>query len=148
MRNDFPITAPWNIFERFPCRRGSKVVDPSRRGEVTRRGSVKRGSISWEQEDQLESKKLKAALEAMGMVKKKQKEFTWDSVNSTSRKEPGDTKVKSAASQMTKDQALKTLGLAHTQTKGKVSKPKTVTDYSEGEILTAFQKECKSLSNY
>ena len=132
-------------------RRGSQVVEPERRGEVTRRGSVKRGSISWEQEDQMESKKLKAALEAMGMMKKKQKEFLWDSVNSSSSKEEsGEVRVGNlsnpAASQMTKDQALKTLGLANTQSKGKFSKPKNVTDYSEQEILTAFQNECKSLS--
>ena len=41
---------------------------------VTRRGSVKRGSIV-EDEEALEAKRLKAALEAMGMMKKKQKEL-------------------------------------------------------------------------
>ena len=125
--------------ESFCC--SVQVVDPSGvRGEVTRRGSIKRGSINWEEEGDLEAKKLKATLDEMGMLKKKQKEFTWDavSVNTASSDEP-------EASQMTKDQALKTLGLAPA-TGGKTKKPKPVADYSEDEITLAFQKESKSLS--
>ena len=109
---------------------------------------MKRGSITWDEEGDLEAKKLKAALDAMGMLKKKQKEFTWDAVNTTSSEEPDIKKVdwkNSEAGRMTKDQALKTLGLAHT-TGGKVKKPKNVADYSEEEITSAFQKESKSLS--
>ena len=123
-----------------------QVVDPSTvRGEITRRGSMKRGSISWDEEGDLEAKKLKAALDAMGMLKKKQKEFTWDAVNSASSDE---TNKNLETGRMTKDQALKTLGLVQTaQTKGgKVNKPKNATDYSEDEITLAFQRESKSLS--
>ena len=117
-----------------------QVVDPSGvRGELTRRGSMKRGSITWEEEGDLEAKKLKAALDAMGMLKKKQKEFTWDAVNTASSQES------EKAGRMTKDQALKTLGLV-APTGGKTNKPKTVADYSEHEITSAFQKESKSLS--
>ena len=118
-----------------------QVVDQSGvRAEVTRRGSIKRGSITWEEEGDLEAKKLKASMDAMGMLKKKQKEFTWDAVNTanSASDEP-------EASRMTKDQALKTLGLAPA-TGGKTKKPKPVTDYSEDEITLAFQKESKSLS--
>ena len=49
-----------------------------RRDSITRRGSVKRGSISYKDEEGLETKRLKAALDAMGVRKKAQKEFTWD----------------------------------------------------------------------
>ena len=117
------------------------------RGEMTRRGSVKRGSITWDEEEMLESKKLKAALEAQGELKKRQKEYTWDCVSSPSSTEAGD--LKAGSSTMTKEQALKTLGLGQTQTgPGKVRRAKNVTDYSEHDILTAFQYECKSLSNH
>ena len=54
-----------------------------RRDSITRRGSVKRGSISYKDEEKLETKRLKAALDAMGVMKKAQKEFTWDSVSSS-----------------------------------------------------------------
>ena len=127
-----------------------QVVDPSGvRGDVTRRGSIKRGSINWEEEGDLEAKKLKAALDAMGMLKKKQKEFTWDAVNTASSQESEKVGWKNPdAGQMTKDQALKTLGLGVSPTTGgkKTNKPKTVADYSEDEITKAFQKESKSLS--
>ena len=110
------------------------------RAEVTRRGSIKRGSITWDEEGDLEAKKLKASMEAMGMLKKKQKEFTWDAVSTVKSDEP-----EPEAGRMTKDQALKTLGLAST-TGGKMKKPRPVADYSEDEITLAFQKESKSLS--
>ena len=107
---------------------------------------MKRGSITWDEEGDLEAKKLKAALDAMGMLKKKQKEFTWDAVNTASSEEPEKVGWKNPESgRMTKDQALKTLGLAPTAG-GKTNKPKTVADYSEHEITSAFQKESKSLS--
>ena len=126
-----------------------QVVDPSGpRAEVTRRGSIKRGSITWDEEGDLEAKKLKAALDAMGMLKKKQKEFTWDAVNPASSEESENKNVgwkNPEAGRMTKDQALKTLGLGPT-TGGKTNKPRNVTDYSEYEITSAFQKESKSLS--
>ena len=66
---------------------------PRRRDSITRRGSVKRVSLTWQEAEELkrlETKKLKAALEAMGMIKKAQKEFTWDSV----KPEHSDIKVK------------------------------------------------------
>ena len=126
-----------------------QVVDHSGvRAEVTRRGSIKRGSITWDEEGDLEAKKLKAALDAMGMLKKKQKEFTWDAVNPASSEESENKNVgwkNPEAGRMTKDQALKTLGLGPT-TGGKTNKPRNVTDYSEYEITSAFQKESKSLS--
>ena len=107
---------------------------------------MKRGSITWEEEGDLEAKKLKAALDAMGMLKKKQKEFTWDAVNTASSQESEKVGWKTTeAGRMTKDQALKTLGLV-APTGGKTNKPKTVADYSEFEITSAFQKESKSLS--
>ena len=48
---------------------------------------------------------------------------------------------------MSKDMAMKTLGLTglQGQQKGKV---KTVNDYSEEEINKAFQAECKNLSKF
>ena len=109
---------------------------------------MKRGSISWEEEGDLEAKKLKAALDAMGMLKKKQKEYTWDAVNTASTEESDNQKARVFESgRMTKDQALKTLGLVHPAKEGgKMNKPKNVTDYSEDEITFAFQKESKSLS--
>ena len=118
---------------------------------VTRRGSVKRGSIV-EDEEALEAKRLKAALEAMGMMKKKQKEFTWDSVKKE-KDEPEETKTRKVSlssqrgsnnDQMSKETAMKILKLDRTV--GKVTKPKNITDYSEDDILSAFQAECKYLS--
>ena len=116
---------------------------------LTRRGSVKRGSLSWEEEEALEAKKLKATLEAMGMMKKKQKEFTWDSVQqekkyeddpSISRRKSSDVNV-----QMSKETAMKVLGLTN-KAGGKILRPRLVTDYTEFEILIAFQKECNKAS--
>ena len=40
----------------------------------------KQGSLTRQDEDELETKRLKAAMEAMVMLKDAQKEFTWDSV--------------------------------------------------------------------
>ena len=48
-------------------------------------------------------------------------------------------------SAMTKDMALKVLGLV--QAKGQ-KKPKKISDYSEGEILGAFQQECQILRKF
>ena len=116
---------------------------------LTRRGSVKRGSLSWEEEEALEAKKLKATLEAMGMMKKKQKEFTWDAVQqekkeaedqSISRRRSSDVNV-----QMSKETAMKVLGLTN-KAGGKILRPRLVTDYTEFEILIAFQKECNKAS--
>ena len=106
---------------------------------------MKRGSITWDEEGDLEAKKLKAALDAMGMLKKKQKEYTWDAVNTASSEESENKKLDWSDGRMTKDQALKTLGLVPT-TGGKTNKPRAVADYSEHEITSAFQKEVKSLS--
>ena len=117
---------------------------------VTRRGSVKRGSLSWEDEEALEAKRLKAALEAMGMMKKRQKEFTWDVAKPQKAEEEEESKTRKSSlsqkkdGQMSKETAMKILGLAHTA--GKVTKPRSITDYTEDEILVAFQAECKSLS--
>ena len=47
---------------------------------------------------------------------------------------------------MDKDTALKTLGLLNTS--GGVTKPRDIRDYSEDEILKAFQKQCTRLSKY
>ena len=46
----------------------------------TRRGSIKRGSLTMQEEEELETKRLKAAVEAMGMRKQAQKDFCWDTV--------------------------------------------------------------------
>ena len=117
---------------------------------MTRRASVKRGSIFYaEDEEDLEAKKVKAALNAMGLLKKKQKAFTWDTQTTTNKKiedvknkwkRPGKNAV------MDKDTALKTLGLLNTS--GGVTKPRDIRDYSEDEILKAFQKQCTRLSKY
>ena len=50
-----------------------------RRDSIMRRGSIKQGSVT-RQEEEEETKRQKAELEAMAMLKKAQKEFTWDSV--------------------------------------------------------------------
>ena len=47
---------------------------------------------------------------------------------------------------MSKDMAMKTLGLLTVQGQGQ-GRPKTLSDYSEDDITHAFQKECKSLGN-
>ena len=52
--------------------------------------------------------------------------------------------VKMAAS-MSKDKAMTVLGLG--QGKGQ-KKPKKITDYSEEEIIGAFQQECQTLSKF
>ena len=92
---------------------------------------------------------MKAALEAMGMMKQKQKAFTWDTAKPQKEEEEVKTRKTSVGKnegQMTKEQAMKILGLTHTA--GKVTKPRNITDYSEEEILVAFQAECKSLSRF
>ena len=48
---------------------------------------------------------------------------------------------------MSKDMAMKTLGLTGIQGQNK-GKAKTLNDYSEEEINTAFQTECKNLSKF
>ena len=48
---------------------------------------------------------------------------------------------------MSKDMAMKTLGLTGVQGQNK-GKAKTVNDYSEEEINKAFQAECKNLSKF
>lgn len=48
---------------------------------------------------------------------------------------------------MSKDMAMKTLGLTGLQGQNK-GKAKTVNDYSEEEINKAFQAECKNLSKF
>ena len=45
---------------------------------------------------------------------------------------------------MSKDMAMKTLGLCQVQGAVK-GMPKTLSDYSEDDILHAFQTECQSL---
>ena len=67
-----------------------------RRDSITRRGSVKRGSLTWQEKEELETKRLKAAIEAMGMMKKAQKDFTWDSVKPVSK--VPDVKIKRSVS--------------------------------------------------
>ena len=123
-----------------------KDSDPSLDDGSTRRASVKRGSL-FEDEEDLEAKKIKAALTAMGLLKKKQKAFTWDT-NTTKQEKIEDVKNKwkRPAKAMDKDKALKTLGF--TDVAGKVTKPRDIRDYSEEEILVAFQGQCKHLSKY
>ena len=48
---------------------------------------------------------------------------------------------------MSKDMAMKTLGLTGVQGQNK-GKAKTLNDYSEEEINKAFQTECKNLSKF
>ena len=47
---------------------------------------------------------------------------------------------------MSKDMAMKTLGLLTVQGQGQ-GQPKTLSDYSEDDITQAFQKECDLLGN-
>ena len=50
---------------------------------------------------------------------------------------------------MSKDIAMKTLGLCQVQGQGaNRGKAKTLNDYSEDDILNAFQTECKTLGRY
>ena len=58
----------------------------------TRKGSIKRGSLMLDDEEVSEVKRLKAEMEAKEMMKKAQKEFTWDTVKPI--KGPVDTKQK------------------------------------------------------
>ena len=144
--------------EEMPQRRASNVgtVDFHHgRGEhnsedaamMTRRASVKRGSIFHaEDEEDLEAKKVKAALTAMGLLKKKQKAFTWDT-QTTAKEKIEDVKNKwkrPGNKVMDKDTALKTLGFMNVS--GKVTKPRDIRDYTEDEILVAFQRKCTRLS--
>ena len=56
--------------------------------EISRRGSVHRGSLSLaEDTEDLEQKKMKAVLQLMGFQKKTQKEYRWDTVT-VSKPEP------------------------------------------------------------
>ena len=50
------------------------------RAAVGSNSSSRRGSVLIETEEDLEKKKLRAVLEMMGLQKKQQKEFTWDTV--------------------------------------------------------------------
>ena len=50
------------------------------RAAVGSNSSSRRGSVLIETEEDLERKKLRAVLEMMGLQKKQQKEFTWDTV--------------------------------------------------------------------
>ena len=145
--------------EEMPQRRASnvdfqhtKVVEPNMEDNpmMTRRASVKRGSIFHvEDEEDLEAKKVKAALTAMGLLKKKQKAFTWDT-QTTAKEKIEDVKNKwkrtGKNTVMDKDTALKTLGF--TNVSGKVTKPRDIRDYTEDEILVAFQRKCTRLSKY
>ena len=148
--------------EEMPQRRASnvgtldfqhiKVVEPNTEDNpmMTRRASVKRGSIFHvEDEEDLEAKKVKAALNAMGLLKKKQKAFTWDT-QTTAKEKIEDVKNKwkrpGKNTVMDKDTALKTLGFINVS--GKVTKPRDIRDYTEDEILVAFQKRCTRLSKY
>ena len=145
--------------EEMPQRRASnvdfqhiKVVEPNTEDNpmMTRRASVKRGSIFHvEDEEDLEAKKVKAALNAMGLLKKKQKAFTWDT-QTTAKEKIEDVKNKwkrpGKNTVMDKDTALKTLGFINVS--GKVTKPRDIRDYTEDEILVAFQRKCTRLSKY
>ena len=145
--------------EEMPQRRASnvdfqhtKVVEPNTEDNpmMNRRASVKRGSIFHvEDEEDLEAKKVKAALTAMGLLKKKQKAFTWDT-QTTAKEKIEDVKNKwkrpSKNTVMDKDTALKTLGF--TNVSGKVTKPRDIRDYTEDEILGAFQRKCTRLSKF
>ena len=146
--------------EEMPQRRASNVgiLNQSKDAEphkeegmiMTRRASVKRGSIFHaEDEEDLEAKKVKAALTAMGLLKKKQKAFTWDTQTTQKEKiedvknkwkRPGKNVI------MSTDTALKTLGF--TNISGKVTKPRDIKDYTEDEILGAFQRQCTRLSKF
>ena len=139
-------------------RRASNVAllslgkEESESRENLRRGSVKRESVSYmEDEDGLEAKKIKATLEAMGLLKKKQREFTWDEKKVTKDKVLEKWKPATRARQrnvaMDKDVALRTLGLTNV-VEGKVTKPKSISEYTEDEILGAFQSQCARYSKY
>ena len=81
-----------NLADHNNRRDSDKRRDSIENWNKTRRGSMKRGSLTWQEEEELETKRLKAAIEAMGMRKKAQKEFCWDSVKTIN--EPSDVKVK------------------------------------------------------
>ena len=105
-------------------------------------------SITCSDQDGLEAKKLKAALEGLGVsTKQKQKEFTWDvkadgdQVESGMKTVPKSRRGKGALSS---DDALAILGF--TNVAGKVSKPRHISEYTEDEVLAAFQTQCKTLS--
>ena len=115
---------------------------------VTRRGS-KRLSITCIDQDGLEAKKLKAALEGLGVsTKQKQKEFTWDVKADGDQVESGVKAVPKSKrgnkGAISSDDALAVLGF--TNVAGKVSKPRHISEYTEDEVLTAFQTQCKTLS--
>ena len=57
-------------------RRSSDVSNVS----AFRRGSVHRGSITEDDTEELEKKKMKAVLQLMGFQKKAQKDYRWDTV--------------------------------------------------------------------
>ena len=113
-----------------------------------RRGS-KRLSITCSDQDGLEAKKLKAALEGLSVsTKQKQKEFTWDvkadgdQIESSVKAVPKSKRGNKGA--ISSDDALAILGF--TNVAGKVSKPRHISEYTEDEVLTAFQTQCKTLS--
>ena len=114
---------------------------------VTRRGS-KRLSITCSDQEGLEAKKLKAALEGLGVsTKQKQKEFTWDVKTDGDQVESGVknvSKSKRGKGAISSDDALAILGF--TNIAGKVSKPRHISEYTEDEVLTAFQTQCRTLS--
>ena len=149
-----------NDKRRDSIRRESAAVDN------LRRGSMHRGSLSGASgdEEDLEKKKMRAVLEMMGMQRKTQKAFTWD----VAEKQGNDEKPKrfdtlsrhvscsyllcvrqaetKPPAAMSKDIAMKTLGLCQVQGQGaNRGKAKTLNDYSEDDILNAFQTECKTL---
>lgn len=98
-------------------------------------------------------KKLKAQYEEN--MKKAQKDFCWDDVaKSLKDKEGNDGKAKpmktimkdyAGTVNMSKDMAMKTLGLSGAQGS---KKPKSIADYSEDEIYQAFQGQFQQLSKY
>ena len=98
---------------------------------------------------------MKAVLQVMGFQQKKaQKEFRWDTVHTPEPETKPSTlnhfrvnEQKTAVVAMSKDMAMKTLGLTGLQGQSK-GKTKGVNDYSEEEINKAFQKECKNLSKF
>ena len=107
-------------------------------------------SITCSDQDGLEAKKLKAALEGLGVsTKQKQKEFTWDVKADGDQVESGNVKAvpksrRGKGAAISSDDALAILGF--TNVAGKVSKPRHISEYTEDEVLTAFQTQCKTLS--
>jgi len=112
-------------------------------GTRSTRNIVDSTSLAQQKEDeQIESMRLEAALEAMRLLKKAQKEFTWDIVTPPKKEvKMREIKQKKIAP-MSKEKALKILGLYQEEV---AKNQKKVTDFTEDEILGAFTEESQKL---